>query len=183
MRSVQRRDSASGGRTAGRNARRGFTLLEILLTVALIGLLAGVLVTAAVQLTDEGPATPEDVFWKAVTESRREALLTGQDVRLRFQAKNKQYALVASGAAREQQFPFVPSETLAVEFLSAQKGGGAMLIRSQLVETQRVPFVTFYSDGTCTPFRVQIRTGGEPRLLSIDPWTCAPVLPATEARR
>lgn len=182
MRSVQRCDTASGGRPAGKSARRGFTLLEILLTVALIGLLAGVLVTAAVQLTDDGPATPEEVFWEAVTESRREALLTGREVRLRFQAKNKHYALVALGSAREQRFAFPPAETLAVEFLTAQKGGGAMLIRSQLVETQRVPFVTFYSDGTCTPFRVQIRTGGEPRVLAIDPWTCAPVLPATEVR-
>jgi hypothetical protein len=72
---------------------------------------------------------------------------------------------------------------LIVEFLSAQKGGPSILLASQLVETSTMPYVTFYGDGTCSPFRVQIRTGGEPRTLRIDPWTCAMVLPGTEENK
>ena len=162
--------------------RRGFTLLEVLLTVALIGLLSGALVTAAVYLTDDKPITPEDVFWKSVTESRRQALLTGRDVRLRFVKKDKAHALVATGAEGEQRFPFEKVDELTVDFLSVQKSGSAILIRGQLVETQTIPYVTFYGDGTCTPFRVQFRTGGAARSIAVDPWTCAPILVAGTTR-
>jgi hypothetical protein len=45
-----------------------------------------------------------------------------------------------------------------------------------LMESQAIPSVTFFSDGTCTPFRVQFVRGTGTSVLSIDPWTCAPVL-------
>ena len=182
---VRHRWSTVGGdRGSGfRKAARGFTLLEVLLTLALIGLLAGVLITGAVYLTDDKPVTPEDVFWKAVMETRREALLSGRDVRLRFVKKDKAHALVSSGAGTEQRYPFENVEELTVDFLSTQKSSSAILIRGQLVETQTLPYVTFYGDGTCSPFRAQFRTGGAARSVAIDPWTCAPVLTSGEERR
>jgi general secretion pathway protein H len=159
-----------------RQRRAGFTLLEILLAVGLIGLLAGVLVTASVRLTEPKPITAEDVFWKAVMETRKQALVTGADVRLRFVNKDKVRALIASSALGEKRYGFENESEVIVDFLAAQKTGNAVMIRSQIVETQPMPYVTFYGDGTCTPFRVQIRTGGAPRTVSIDPWTCSPVL-------
>ena len=39
------------------------------------------------------------------------------------------------------------------------------------------PQVIFYPDGTCTPFRVQFRMPDRASVLTIDPWTCAEVLP------
>jgi prepilin-type N-terminal cleavage/methylation domain-containing protein len=160
------------GRSSG-----GFTLLEILLSLALIGLLTAVLVTASMHLTDAKPVTAEDVFWNAVAESRKAALLSGHDVRLRFASGNKSRALIAATPAGERRFELPDAETV-IDFLNTQKGGSAILIRSQLVETQTLPFVTFYGDGTCSPFRVQIRTGGPARSVSIDPWTCSPILSA-----
>jgi hypothetical protein len=44
-----------------------------------------------------------------------------------------------------------------------------------------MPSVTFYDDGTCTPFRVQLRTNAGAHMLTIDPWTCAPVLTKSDA--
>ena len=166
-----------------RHQTRGFTLLEILLAIALIGLLTGVLVTASVQLTDNKPITPEELFWQAVRESRQTALLTGLDVRLRYVAKDKTRALVASSIKGEQRYLLEKqNEETVIDFLSSQKSSSAMLIRSQLVETSTIPFVTFYGDGTCTPFRVQFRTGGQARSLTIDPWTCAPILQPGDKR-
>lgn len=161
----------------------GFTLLEVLLTLALIGLLAGVLVLGALKMTETKPLTAEEVFWKAVAEARRDALLSGQEVRLRFVANKKSFALIATGPSGEKQYPFEGMDDVKVDFLAGSKPGSAMLIRSQLVETQTVRSVTFYGDGTCTPFRLQIRTGGPARVLSIDPWTCAPILAANETTR
>lgn len=172
------------------NSHRGgaFTVLEVMIVIGLISMLTGVLVTGGLHLTRKGSATPEDTFWKAVTEARRMALLSGRDVRMSFigGAKgDKERALVIRGAdGMETQINFeaTPGE-LVMDFLSAQKGGSSILLASQLVETSTMPYVTFYGDGTCSPFRVQIRTGGEPRMLMIDPWTCALVLPGTEDKK
>ncbi|MFZ1056073.1 MAG: hypothetical protein WAN79_10410, partial [Opitutaceae bacterium] len=57
----------------------------------------------------------------------------------------------------------------------------SILIGGIVVETEPLTSVTFYDDGTCTPFRAQIRTNGGAHLLSIDPWTCAPILAKTDA--
>ncbi|PTY07637.1 hypothetical protein DB347_05235 [Opitutaceae bacterium EW11] len=178
-----RRAHVREGTAARRGRRRGFTLLEVLLTLALIGLMAGVLITMSIHLTEPRSATVEDVFWKAVGEARKEALLTGREVRLRFQpGREKSVAtFVTNGPDGAQRFPLENEAEVTVDFLSTQKATSAILIRSQLVETQTIPFVTFYGDGSCTPFRVQIRTGGPARSLSIDPWTCAQVLAANPA--
>jgi general secretion pathway protein I len=83
---------------------------------------------------------------------------------------------VSDGAAT-QDFPVTTPADVMVSFLSAQKfAGGSVVLAGQVVESEALKFVTFYSDGTCTAFRLQIRTGVDSHVLSIDPWTCAPVL-------
>jgi general secretion pathway protein H len=167
--------------------RSAFTLIEILLVLALIGFLASVLVMGSVRLMSGQAPTPEEVFWKAVAGARRMALVSGKDVQLQFftekekdRDKEPERALVATGPGRSERFPFVAANNLTVDFLSPQKGKSAMLIRGQLIQTQTMPSVTFYGDGTCSPFTVQFRTDGPARTLSIDPWTCARVLTAAD---
>lgn len=161
-------------RAAGRDP--AFTLLEILLALALIGLLSAGLVTGATHLLNSQPQSPEEVFWEASRTARRRALNAQQDVALSFDAKEKQFVMVsASGLQKTFPVPKAPRE-LTVDFLHARSGGGSVLIGGQLVDTQTLPSVTYHSDGTCTPFRVQFRTTGPARIIAIDPWTCAPVL-------
>jgi prepilin-type N-terminal cleavage/methylation domain-containing protein len=173
--------------------RRGFTLLEVLLSIALIALLAGVLVGMSSRLMTDQPATASDVFWLAVREARKAALKTEHEIRLRFDKDKKQFLLIdglapatlaADGFTRvetpRKTFPVPPGvgADLAVDFLApAPKGGGnAILVGGVLIEAQTIPFVTFYADGTCRPFRAQFVRGGATSMLAIDPWTCAPVL-------
>jgi len=149
------------------------------MVIALIAMLTGVLVTGSARLASGQVVTPEDVFWKAVVETRKAALFSGREIRLSFTDKDKERALVAKSAdGTEQRFPFEGTGELKVDFLSTQKSTSSILLGGQLVETQTIPWVTFYGDGTCSPFRLQIRTGGEARVLAIDPWTCSLVLPA-----
>lgn len=159
-------------------ARKGFTLLEILLALALIALLAGVLISGSADLIGDKPTTPEEVFWKAVQRARSGALSGERDVRLSFDAKDK--AFVLDDGVKPQTLPVPPMRDLTVDLLAAQGGNSSILIGGEVVDSKVIPYVTFYADGTCTPFRVQFRAGGPARVIGIDPWTCARVLPRPE---
>ena len=172
--------SVSVPRIAG--VRSGFTLLEVLVTIALIALLTGVLVVGTSRLLGDRPKTPDELFWLAAGAARKEALLNNQPIRLGFDSKSLEFIL--SSAATETRLPFVPKTTAELDFLPPKSTGTAasILIAGELVETQTLPFVTFYGDGTCSPFRVQLKNRNSTRVLEIDPWTCAPMLTAQPAR-
>ena len=157
----------------------GFTLLELLLALAIIALIGTVLIGGSAQLLADRPVTADDVFWKAVQQARKTALKSGNEIRLTFtDDRDKGRAFVVTDGEAAREFPLtMPSATdLAVTFLVAQKGGSAVLIGGTLVETQRIPFVAFYADGTCTAFRAQFQRNTGVHTVAIDPWTCAPVL-------
>jgi general secretion pathway protein H len=186
--------------------RAAFTLLEILLVIALIGMITGVFIVGAVSIADTKPPSAGDVFWQAVNGCRKQALMSGREVTLRF-AKGENAepsALVATWEGGGARYPFGMAKnagdtaaaaagagsnaanntapapgvpTVACDFLTTQKGNSAILVGGALMETTTLASVTFYGDGTCTPFRAQLRAGvSEPQVLDIDPWTCAQVL-------
>lgn len=188
------RDAAGTRRSAA-----AFTLLEILLSIAIIALLAAVLIGGAVRLLSDQPATVHDVFFKAVQEARKTALKIEHEIRLKYDKDKKQFVLIdglapsslAADGFTKQETPLktfpIPSSSasadLSVDFLpAATKGfGNLIVVRGAVIETQTIPFVTFYSDGTCTSFRTQfVRNGQTSTPLVIDPWTCAPVLTPTD---
>lgn len=158
---------------------RGFTLLEMLLTLALIALLAGALIGGSSALLAEKPPSADDVFWSTVRTARKTALDTEHDLNLRYDEKTKAFQLTPPEGT-VQTFPLSaagPGADLIVEFLAAQKTGGSILLGGTVVETEPLSGgVTFYADGTCSPFRLQIRVNGGAHIIAIDPWTCSPVL-------
>lgn len=159
---------------------RGFTLLEILLALGLLALLGTLLIGASSRVLSSKTVSTDELFWKACSEARRLALQSGHEVRLGFaddRDKGRRFTVDDGLGARE--FPVTAAGEIAVNFLSGQKVvGSSVIMAGQVIETQALPFVMFYGDGTCTAFRVQIRAGVNAHILSIDPWTCAPVLPA-----
>lgn len=169
-------------------------MLEVLLSLAIIALLGGVLIGGAAHLLNDQPMTTEEVFWRAVQEARKAALKSQHDIRLKFDSRNKQFMLIdgiapsvlaADGFTREEVpikiFPVHPAfaADLTVEFLAPVKGN-TILVGGVLIEGQSVPYVTFYSDGTCSAFRTQFMRAGSANVLSVDPWTCAAILPAVD---
>jgi prepilin-type N-terminal cleavage/methylation domain-containing protein len=172
---------------------RGFTLLEVLLSLALIALLATVFIGGAAHLMTDQPVTANDVFVKAVQEARKAALRSEHEIRLKYDKEKKQF-LLFDGIAPEMKSPdgFVIEEKprkqfplpitvgtdLTVDFLppASKSGGPAILVGGVLIETRQVKSVTFFPDGTCSPFRIQFVRNGAASIVAIDPWTCAPVL-------
>ena len=168
------------GRTARRawpHAIAGFPLMEILLAIALIGLLSAGLVTVSAHLIGNHTQTPEEVFWSTLQVARRKALNTEREITLNFDTKTKAF-LVADGETTES-FPVTTTKDLTIDLLAGQasNSAGPVLVGGELVEQRSLDHVTLYPDGTCQPFRVQFRTNGAAHIIAIDPWTCAQVLP------
>lgn len=166
---------------AGPRPDRGFTLIEIMVVIALLGALAAILAVGTSRLLLDRGESPVEVFWQAVGEARKQALQNEVDIDLRFDNENQ--AFIASTLLGEKTIPLPASSRMQLEFLGMAGGGPTILIGGRLVETSQLDQVTFFRDGTCTPFRARLTLDGEqPEILEIDPWTCAPVLRDEEAR-
>ena len=132
----------------------------------------------------------------SITAERKTALKVEHEVRLKFDPDRKRFLLIDGNAPvvtapdgatqvetplKELPIPHAPAD-LEMDFLAPMKGGPAILIRGVLVESKPVPYVTFYPDGTCSPFRLQIFRPGGASTLEVDPWTCAPILEKKEVK-
>jgi Tfp pilus assembly protein FimT len=162
----------------GRTHRRrrsdsAFTLIEILLVIGLLALVSTLFVGGASDWLRARERTPEDVFWQAVSEARQLALRRDETVVFTFDEKSRQ---LRWGSGDNAAAAVWPGRT--VEFLPAQETS-SVLLGGSLVETGRLTAVRFHPDGSCDPFRVLLtEADGRRRTLSLDPWTCAPMLPA-----
>ncbi|MEI6861062.1 MAG: prepilin-type N-terminal cleavage/methylation domain-containing protein [Verrucomicrobiota bacterium] len=175
--------------------RQAFTLLEILLVLALMGLLTSVLVVGVDSMLNPPPDSPTRAFWHAANAARRYSLQERTEVRLSFDKDNSQLLAVTLNGVSLPAIP-APAGT-DLEFISglvkptaATNGTNrlvANLFGSVLGDGDTVlPYVTFYPDGTCSLFRVQIQTGvnstfgaSATATIQVDPWTCAPMLAST----
>ncbi|HVW21797.1 MAG TPA: prepilin-type N-terminal cleavage/methylation domain-containing protein [Opitutaceae bacterium] len=163
-----------------RSARAAFTLLEILLAIALIGVISAALVAGSVSLLRSKPTTPDEIFWQTVHQARKAALEGGNEVRLSWDNEHKAFAVdEGTGAPRSVPIPDADRD-LEVDFVPADSSDMA-LIGGNLASLQHLPFVSFYPDGTCSPFQVQVRDKGSAHLTAVDPWTCAQMLKAPPA--
>ena len=177
-------------RPSRRAQRRGaFTLLEILLVLALIGLLTGVLVTGVGRMLNPPPDSPAQAFWRAANAARRHALQKQTEVRLSFDPDSTSLLAVALDGT---DLPAVKApDGTGIEFIAglvaptAATNGTNRLVANLFGSVlaggdSEVPYVTFYPDGTSSLFRVQVQiggaTGGASATIQVDPWTCTPML-------
>jgi type II secretion system protein H len=151
--------------------RRGFTLVEVLLVLALMALLASLLVpgvNSMLRAMDE--RAPEQLAAEAVLAARAAALESGRTVELRYDKDGRAFVWGPPDARSAA----LPAGTVA-ELLPAE-AGGAVLLGGVLTETAApLRRVRFFPDGTCDPFRLRLRESeaAAPRVLVADPWTCA----------
>jgi len=163
------------GRVSPAAKSPAFTLLEIILVLALIALIGGVVAVSVSGAFTNDQLAPDDVFWQACRSAQKMASISELDTSLRFDAKAKKLVWTNGRQTEGAAFDATHGE-VSVQFMQAAKGGSLILIAGRAVETQEVPRVVFYPDGTCMAFRAQFRIGSTAWQVGIDPWTCAPVL-------
>src|SRR5688500_17496013 len=92
---------------------KAFSLIEILLAVALLGLLSAVMVSVAVRFVDGKPKAPEEIFWEAARTARRSALTSEREVWLSYDPKEKGFLL--EGGTGGKKFPVPENRDLTID--------------------------------------------------------------------
>jgi type II secretory pathway pseudopilin PulG len=140
----------------------GFTLLEIIMVIALLGLMIALVIGGTVSVLETKGIDAERLALQAIAEARKQAVATGQVVVLSSDPLGK----FTEAGHNQPAVRFLPLET-----------NDAALVGGNLVE-ESLPLVRFYADGTCDPFRLEFTERGSRRMLTIDSWTCTAVAKA-----
>ena len=155
--------------------KTGFTLVEVLLTLALIAMASSVVLSDTSQFFQSRDDRPDDKFWQVVTAARQSSHEQEQPVTLSYDQKTKSLQWKSLDTAHSLELP-----VKTFRFLPETRDSN-YLIGGVLTETTNLECVKFYPDGTCDAFRVEIvETDSRREIIRIDPWTCAPILTATE---
>ena len=169
MRSGSQQAGPHGAKAGG---AAGFTILELMVVLALVVLITASVAGVSVALLRDKPVTGEEALRAAISKARKQAVLESTEVHLAYDKKAR--CFVISTVVAERRLINEMKGPLDIDFLPPVRSS-AVLLGGDVVEGDALRFVSFYPDGACSPFRAQIKTGGAARTLTIDPWTCAEV--------
>jgi type II secretion system protein H len=181
--------SPISGRCGGRRGRAGFTLIEMLLVIALIGVFATLFVLNAESLIKEtATQAVETKFWEAVREARSNAIVNRRAQALWYDTKAAAFVVENVDSGTRQTFvisreDWAPDTPLEVAFKKEVASNQHTMIAGELVTLREIPEARFFPDGACTPFVVAFTVGAEKKQIEIDPWTGAELLGADHDRR
>jgi len=174
-------------RVAPRNVRRGFTLLEVMLVVALLAVASTLFFVNLESLGRSSPADEfEGSFWQAMALARERALASRRTVELRWDEEAK--AFLVDGAAGPASVPVLAEARsqnveCAAAFSEEVAANDFILVRGELVSRRPAAAVKVFPDGTCQAFAIEFRLGEHRHRVAIDPWTGAEMLPPDAARK
>ena len=150
--------------------RAGFTLVEVLLVLALMALLSGVLILGGANLLEGGKDDPEAALLAVLQKVRREAVERDEVIEVRIEDGGSTF----TWGDRPDQTVILPIAENVRARLLAPTSLGAVLIGGE-AEEHPLASLRVYPDGTCDLARLEVRRNGARRLHDIDPMTCAPL--------
>ncbi len=157
-----------------RKLRSGFTLLEIVVALALMALVAGVVVVNFDSSFDNmGARPPGDVFRKAVRQARYEAALRMLKTYLSFDPEKNEFAVVDAAGADCGKYPLgkaVDKGRFEVEFIPILPEDNIGARDKNDPSEYPVPRLVFDPSGCGMPVKVKIKGPGENIELTLDPF-------------
>lgn len=157
-----------------RVSRRGFTLFELLLVLALIGLFSTVFVLNINSLMKDGEMeTLEREYWRAVESARTGAVFKQQAHFLEWDPKGDRFLVLSAGAVQEFPVEIESAAGLEIEvfFEEVAPENSYVLIAGELVAKREIVKVGFFPDGTCSPYQVSMKIAEFETQFKMDPWT------------
>jgi len=170
-----------------RRARGGFTLLEVLLVIALIGVAGTMFLVSVESLGKSSPADEfEGTFWRAMATARERALASRRTVGMRWNEETKAFVLDGIGGVVSVPVPAGADRKAgecAATFSEEVAANDFVLVRGELVTRRPVREVKIFPDGSCQAFAVEFQLGDRKHRVIIDPWTGAEMLSTDEAKK
>lgn len=162
-----------------RHRNAGFSLIEILLVLALLALLAGVVVASSEALfSGFGDPPLDQQLRKAVREARFHAAREKEVTYLSFSWETGDFVISGeSGATLLTQESGHPGEDpeLTVRFFHLQPAKGLPRYSFETPDRRETPRVGFHPDRSSTPFLVELRYGNEFSEHRYDPFSDAEI--------
>jgi prepilin-type N-terminal cleavage/methylation domain-containing protein len=158
--------------TGERQLGRGFTLIEIIIVIALMGIIGGlVVINANSVLQGLGDDPVDRSLVKAVREARYQAAANKQTVRLQFDEQERQWLITSTSGQQLDARPIAGSteQRLDVRFEQILPSRGLQAPSS--LQMAEIPAVFFRPDRSATAFQAVIREGTLQYVLRFDPFS------------
>lgn len=154
-------------------ARNAFTLLEVLLVIALIALAASVVIVNFTAFADRRENnSPVEVLTKAVREARFIAAAQRITTRLSYNLENGTLVIEPDGREFTINTNFGPEGRGEIRFFLIPPAEGLGSFPDTESSTLQTPSVAFAADRSSSPFIAEIDTGsGSPIRLRFDPFS------------
>ncbi len=151
--------------------RRGFTLIELIIVIALIALVGGlVVINAQAILRGLGQEPVERVLQKSVREARYQAASLKESVYLSFDEEESALEVTSETGQTLASFTLQEEDGEAPAIAFEQILPGIGLDRYRL-ETVPISNVVFRPDRSSTPFEAVVETGAETFTQRFDPFS------------
>lgn len=156
----------------GNNVRRGFTLIELIIVIALIALVGGlVVINAQAILSGLGEEPVERTFQKAVREARFQAAYLKESTYLSYNEEEGVLEIISETGKSLASFPVETDsgdDPPEITFDQILPGEGLQRIRGDTIPVDRL---TFRPDRSSTPFEVTIETDARDFTQRYDPFS------------
>lgn len=163
-----------------RRTRAGFTLIEIMIVVALIGLISATAIPSIYQLAKKtGLRRAISDLRDVCDNARRQAIFTGKEVTVMFYPIDRRFGI--SGGAAPAADPATGETKPALEIIPGTEATGIIPddVALEMLDVNQSEYkdsdwtrVRFYPNGTCDELTIVYRTeSNEYRKLTLEPTT------------
>ncbi|MGO8764808.1 MAG: prepilin-type N-terminal cleavage/methylation domain-containing protein [Limisphaerales bacterium] len=149
---------------------RGFTLLELMMVVGIIGLISAMSVPAILSVTHEEPlrkAVNDTV--EILTHARAEAILSGQMTEVTFHPLTREVSFV--GGKSSAPPPRIGHASVGSTQYDAGVDIAMLDINLMDFGASPVAYVRFFPNGTCDELTMVLHSGDQWRKITLEPTT------------